>query len=500
VVVADYETGAPVNRDADWSGGRTGETAPSWLGPQPRIDYEPDRTAVEFDPDTLPAPEPTPVPALQLDRQPRGNGSAMLAEADADEAAARVHFLGALARAYDVPEELLRASLNGLDQPEPDRRVQEWSLPNTENTAVRVLDGPELPEVLDYAPPPGIVGREALTLGGDVRYGVRYVEGPEHGDITVSQDTPRRTGQGDAIGASAIPGLPTLTNCEPPAEPRTRWPMREVARLSREGWRVALPPERHSSREYARVDHGAVSAWHHEGPPLKPRRECARCGATTQPTLITAYWPADRDHGPAAEVGPMGPILDLAVPSGEGFALNIRRMTKLCCRDCRLPYPGPVVVPLYRPPSDRRSPDGTSRYLDFVWHFAALVQTSPASAYWHVRQVSPEALDRVAEGVNLEGLVWGDVYRGVQEGASRWGCALPGCDAKPYRWVRLAGAMAWRGWLWSPEDGHPLRMGLCPEHYHHMAMDLQHALMERELWRGGSLSMLSMRDANVIIP
>lgn len=248
-----------------------------------------------------------------------------------------------------------------------------------------------LPPELDYVLGQGIYWSERRQ---DTRPG-----------IIATPQTPRPTAQGFTLG-----GLPwcegsryVVEEIGPEPEPETAWPADDLRAWQQHGWTTDVPDA---------------------------LRTCPRCEHTDRPTQVEARFP--EGHSQSAVT-----------------AVTFRRQTKLCCGHCRLPYPGPTLVPLHRAHPTLNAQD------------YALLGTRGHM----VRTIPDAALALSVPGV-LVGRVWEELYRGVALALSMWGCCHPGCGGRAHHWVVLATALAWDGWLWEPHDGVPLRMGLCPAHWY----------------------------------
>lgn len=407
--------GTDVFRQADWPGERLlGETPPSWLGPQPYLHYDPVRepvASVITEPGQPVALEPPP-------------GS-----------------------------------------PNPPLTADTRSLAYANNSGHRIIDRTPLPAALDYTPPPGVdIGelRNFDSLSSEhISYGVTTVDRGPNPPIVVGQDTARRT----SATNTAISDRPfiadfVLRRTEPPAQEAGRWPLRSMSAAERQGYKLFMPTGAGSqarSEFYTRWWPAADnSADRDASGPLQPQRHCPRCGRAATPTPVTAVFPA---------------ATDLSTYSQRfGYEVTPQRQTKLCCGACYMPYPGPVIVPMVKAPSD-------TGLTPFAWSYL-LVSQQNDQVYTYAQIVTVETHEGRARGLDLRERVWGYMHRGLAERANPWPCCLPGCQEKAREWVLLAGSLTWQGWTWAPHDGAPLHMGLCPHHYYTLHTDVATSLNE----------------------
>jgi hypothetical protein len=336
-----------------------------------------------------------------------------------------------------------------------------------------LVGGPALPQGLDVevARPPVGYGDPAYTIAAPSAR-----EGDPDDMVTVTPSQAVSTVQGFALAPSLHIGHPILADCAPPPEPWTELPVDQVRRFEAEGWRVALPPN------VGRAKHDPEALPTDLLRLLRPLRQCQRCHLEATPIAVPAAWPADATPGGgmvnlvmAPRSIPMlaeGEAVDYAAEYTEvSFALV--HSTKLCCPGCHLPYPGPEAVPMYRRPGGL--PEGLREdpYAD-CWSFMVVT-----SKVYRGRVVTPSAL-RLTREV-MQASVWRDLYQEALSAHTPWVCGVPGCGGPAHRWVVLTGSLAWQGYLWSPTDGVPLRMGLCHAHHAGLVHDATRYVTEQDM-------------------
>lgn len=439
--------GVDVDREAvDWETDLD-TPPPGWLGDQRGILREL-RTQIpitQAELDAIPVPPMTEVPALQLgDLPPRSYATAGPATASAAEPVA---FWSASSATSDLgpvcPEAWEVARRQVLDVTTYQSRVSRLTIHN----------GPDLPEQFDYT------YQDVYPAPCD--YSLREAAPQSPPSITVTPQAATAGGSSFAISsASWIPGLPVLSETDPPPEPALGWNLTQIERLEREGFRVAFPQMRSAD---------LCPVWDGQPPPLRPTRRCPRCRQDSQPVAITGLFPTARH-------ALFGAALHTPEPGAEHL-----RMTKLCCAACRLPYPGPTIVPMARPPE--RSPLA-------AWAFAAFTTRA-----YMTRHVGVRAMDLTQ--VDLHPLVWGELYEHVLEAGSAWMCCLPDCGVVARVWLMLAGTLNWRGWSWHLTDALPLRMGLCPQHNYDLRYDLSTWALDHTLF---GWDALMSSDGRTLMP
>jgi hypothetical protein len=431
---ADFQSGdVSIDRQGLWGDIDRSQPPPSWLG-------EPFNTSRRGEPidvtqaelNAIPQPPMTEVPALQLDHVPGHDHPA-----EPRMTAASPEDVALIARLFGVPPEMVMSDV--FDVPAAYRRPPPAVAYATSAIGgLAIYPGPELPTDLDYVLP--YRDRDNDDDLPEPVYGVTAVAHREPG-MVATQATSRPHPQGFALGRSYIPGYrQALEEIGPEPEPRTGWPLNDLAAWERQGWKLAMPNS--SSRD-------ARHRYQMSPPALLPERTCPRCGSRRVPLPVTGRFPyVVFDYTPWSPSRPATPVGDFGP----------RRMTKLCCGRgrCRLPFPGPTLVPLHR-----AHPSG--------W---GIQEYAVVSTRGHmVRQVTEEAIDQATPGV-LQAMVWEDLWEGVLQGGTVWGCCHPGCEGKSAHWVRLTTRMSWDGHLWEPSDGEPLRLPLCPAHWYSLRREL----------------------------
>lgn len=405
---ADFESGGtPIDRAGVWRPDDTG-WAPSWLGATDTTRSNEPLGVSQDDLDAMPVPPLTDIPDLQLDHVP----SRPVDDWPASEPLTRMD-VDTVCALFNVPREVIDI------QPDSVRSAVELG-------GLRVIVGPDLPPELDYVLAEVGVGAEPTYRAMPRR--------DERPGIIATPRTPRPTAQTFALGGMpwVRGGRHLVEELGPEPEPASGWPLDDLRDWMRHGWSTAMP-DSGSAEDCGRFWNGVPGGF-------AASRECPRCGALTIPVPITAKFPKP-------EVIPDSGIVRTMITR--------RLMTKLCCAQCSLPYPGPVLLPVHR-----AHPRLDAQEYGVLSTRGHLVRTVTDEV---VRHTPPEA---------LAPLVWGELYREVAQGGSVWGCCHPGCEGRAHHWILLASALAWNQWLWEPSDGEALRMGLCPAHWYELQREV----------------------------
>lgn len=396
---------------------QAGETPPTWLGNHrphwPHWDWQ-----------TTPPSVPAAPTGLPTGREPVPDRHENHIDSDIDWQSHIDATLVQIARAYQIPVPLL----GGPER--PDIRID----PDDPNGTITI--GPELPASLDYT-----LDTAGLALAQQHQkpaYSITHIR-PTRPGTPVTGDYWQRTTTVDptpAIEQSRIAGHPALAQAPPPAEPRQRWnPVSLHAMTVQREYRFAIPTSNTAA---------AWDRYHQQEPNLRADPiTCPRCGQPSIPVPVTALFP----------YLPHQPLTDTVFIASQ-------EMTKLCCNQCWLPYPGPPIVPMIRtanPVISHMGPQNVSFALCHPSRYAA-------------SHLSNEAITHLPDGAITH--LWKDLRLELTHQLRGWICCHPECANVATLWVAAAARMSWAGRLWEPSDGEPLHMGLCPRHYHSLVYEM----------------------------
>jgi hypothetical protein len=141
------------------------------------------------------------------------------------------------------------------------------------------------------------------------------------------------------------------------------------------------------------------------------------------------------------------PVSDAAELAQNTYEIVVVDGPRMCCSACGVHYPGPDMVPMIRSVGE------------VGWELLALAGPGMAQ-----NVVFQGHMQHAAELGQIAQMVWQQLWRAVSQRLCPWTCALPACSCVPEEWYLLAAGLAWEGWLWAPDDGMPLRIGLCRQH------------------------------------